>query len=367
MKQIHPIKKIYRQFYDKYDSFRHIVNSLKKKEFNELNLIFKEKALIYQERKRIRERNKFIISNPKIYPKVGYVVSLDFHLRNKWLSAVTPYRINGIMNYFPSIVIETQKDYNKYKNKLDALITTEMGWSAPIIKYNKTKPPLKYIEMSDPQKYPRKREKYFYNNHFSYVLGYYYYPTLYHMKNLPKEFLLHFPWSVPDQFVNLNEIRSATQNYLMIFGAMNSEQYETRTWCKSFEFVRVSTNSGCRNKIFSDEDFFRWLINFDAMIAAGSLDPKYQLVVPKYFEIASVGSLLFAQEAKDLPLLGFKDNKNCITFNKANFEENAKEYLEYKNKDKYLIIRDAGRNLILQRHTLSKRLEFLKKHILDNL
>lgn len=319
----------------------------------------------YIQKRGYKKRNVDILSNSEIYPKIGFVLDLGFHLSNRWVVAVTPYRMNAIIKELNCIIIQNQKDYERYKDDLNVIISTAVGWSAPYIKYEKRKPDLKYIIIGDPHHKADEKQRYFIENDFSYVLAHYYNPTIFHFRHIPKEKILHFSWSIPDEFINRKEIKMHNQDYILLFGATNDEAYETRIWCKNFNFVKSVSYSGVENKVMIGRAYFDWLQQFDAATAAGSLNPRYRLVMPKYFEIASVGSLLFAQEAEDLELLDFKDNENCIVFNNENFEEKARAYLN--NKEAYLNIREAGRNLILEQHTLSKRIGWLKRHIMDNL
>jgi len=119
------------------------------------------------------------------------------------------------------------------------------------------------------------------------------------------------------------------------------------------------------NKLFTDEEYYAWLRGHDAIIAAGSEDPVYRLTTPKYFEIPASGALLFAQKTDDLDTLGFRHRENCIIFTRDTFEDQAREYL--KDPGRYIRIREAGRELIRQRHALSARLDFLEEHIRRNM
>ena len=315
--------------------------------------------------RKYKKRNMDILSNPKIYPKVGLILDLNFHLSNKWTVSVTPYLINAIIKELNCIIIQNQKDYDKYKNDLDVIIAGEPGRRAPHIKYVKNKPRLKYASMSDPHSKTVEWQNYFLENDFSYTLAYYYHPTIFYLRKIPKDKIIHWPWAIPDQFIDEKEVKIRNQNYILIFGAAKGEAYETRNWCKSFNFVKSMNYSGVENKVLFGEEYFKWLSKYDAVVAATSLDLSWRYVVAKYFEIASAGGLLFAQEAEDLKPLGFEDNRNCIIFNKENFEVLARAYLT--NKEAYVDIREEGRNLILKRHTLSKRISFLKKHIMNHL
>ncbi len=336
----------------------------KKSDINRIKNYFKSITRNNLLKKKYRERNERILSNSQIFPKVGYVLNLDAHLCNKWLAGITSYKHNRIIKNLNCIVLENQQDYNKYKEDLDVIIAPEPGYCGPFIKYQKRKPKLKYIELSDPHLDTELRQDYILENNFSFILAIYYSPTLFHFKKIPKKRIISFPRSIPDEFIYKGPIRTPTQNYIMVFGQTRDAIYETRKWCKKFDFVKTFPHSSI-NKILTDSEYFKWLQEFDAIIAAGSLDPKYKLVMPKYFEVPASGSLLFAQEADDLPLLGFKNNNNCIIFNKENFKKQAYDYL--KNKENYVKIRENGRDLILNRHTLSKKIQFLKEHIIKNL
>lgn len=315
--------------------------------------------------KNYKARNSTILLDTGIRPKTGLVLDIDFHLSNKWVVALTPYWMNAIINEFNCVIIRDQKDYDEYKDVLDVIISTSPGWSAPHIEYEKEKPKLKYIIIGDPHREQAEKQQYFVKNDFSYALVHYFNPAIFHLNKISKEKILHCAWPVSDELIAKTDIINRNQDKILIFGAAEHKAYETRNWCKNFDFVENFHYSGVENKELFGSPYFRWLEQFDAAIAAGSLEKKYQLVVPKYFEIASAGCLLFAQEAEDLKLLGFKDNINCIIFNKENFEEKARDYL--RNKEGYLAIREAGRNLIRERHTVSKKIEWLKMHVIDNL
>ncbi|MFX0134335.1 MAG: glycosyltransferase, partial [Candidatus Hodarchaeota archaeon] len=208
------------------------------------------------------------------------------------------------------------------------------------------------------------KQKYILENNFSFILTSYYNPAVYHFEHILKEKLILFPWAIPDTFLYNGHIKTPTQDFLMIFGQFRSIIYETRNWCKKFNFVKTFHHSG-EAKTLRGLEYFKWLRNFNAIIAATSLRPEYRHTIAKYFEIPASASLLFAQESDDLALLGFEDNKNCIIFNKKNFKQKAYDYL--KNKENYVKIIENGRKLVLEKHTLSKRIQILKEHIKKNL
>jgi spore maturation protein CgeB len=75
----------------------------------------------------------------------------------------------------------------------------------------------------------------------------------------------------------------------------------------------------------------------------------------KYFEIPACGTLLFAEETEALPGLGFQDGENFVAVTPANFRERLRYYLREAPPDTVDRIARAGRDLVLARHTWSRR------------
>jgi hypothetical protein len=73
--------------------------------------------------------------------------------------------------------------------------------------------------------------------------------------------------------------------------------------------------------------------------------------------------LLFAQETPDSSLVGLEHNQNCVSFTRESFASRLEEYLANPADPKWLKIREAGRELIRQRHTISLRLNQLEEHV----
>ena len=301
--------------------------------------------------------------------RVGLILFKQRHYEKKWTCALTPRLVEGILERLNCAWVESQQDYEQCIDEVDAFISMEPGWAAPILEFTRTralriklaeKPA--FIFMSDPH-YGKWRQKYFLKNRFDYILAFYYFPTLFHFRKIPAERLIHFPWSLPDEWIFRGDITYSGETRIACFGAGNHEAYSIRNWCRTFPFVEGTYNSGVENKVMTDEEYIDWLRNKDAVIAAGSDDPKYMLTTPKYFEIAASGALLFAQYTEDLERLGFQHMVNCVIFNRDNFVELSEEYLG--NPESYLQIRKAGVDLIRQRHSLSQRLSFLEELIVE--
>jgi spore maturation protein CgeB len=154
-------------------------------------------------------------------------------------------------------------------------------------------------------------------------------------------------------------------NEVVIFGAKGKgETYDTRNWCREQDGVTNYSYSGVENMAYRGVDYYKWLLEFDAIIAAvASSSSIYNYVVAKYFEIPSSGALLIGQYSPDIDRLGFNDI-NCLLFTKENFIEKLNHYRN--NPEKYLEIRKAGRELIKERHKISDRVRLIRKTLIDN-
>jgi spore maturation protein CgeB len=75
-------------------------------------------------------------------------------------------------------------------------------------------------------------------------------------------------------------------------------------------------------------------------VAAGSSNPIYDLVTPKYFEIMAAGALLIGQACQDFETLGF-GSENCLAFTKADFLDKIAYY--QRNPSQYIETRVNGR------------------------
>jgi len=301
--------------------------------------------------------------------KLGLIIDPEFYMLERSVCALTPQLIRAFCRTFDTRIIWDQRRYDELCTEVDFLVSFEPKFAAPLLKWQRvglwhnTLPACPcYVMMSDPHNDPW-RESYFLSQGLDFILGLYYHPTLRHFTQISPSCLVHFPWPVPEQWINTDAIRYRGQQEITIFGAAQSDAYTVRNWCRQQPGVHAYANSGVENKTMDDQEFFVWLQGFDAVIAAGSEDPRYRLTTPKYFETAAAGSLLFAQATDDLERLGFRDEVNCLVFTQATFSEKAAAYLANPANERYLRIRHAGRDLILARHTIQARLQELDAHV----
>jgi spore maturation protein CgeB len=60
-----------------------------------------------------------------------------------------------------------------------------------------------------------------------------------------------------------------------------------------------------------------------------------------------------------LERLGFRGGENCVVFNRSDFREKLDEYLRSRNDPKWRRVREAGRELIREKHTVEHRIQLL--------
>jgi hypothetical protein len=287
----------------------------------------------------------------------GLVIDRRFHSGNRWVSAYAPFLVKAIVAAFDPVVISSQAEYDRRKRKLRRILSFEPGWAAPKIRYDGRIDCVKAVMYSDPHYEPAERRRYFDENRFDAVLSLYRSPFFRHFPGFPEEKFVHFPWAVPDAFLS-DEPPAVRSNEVAIFGGRSSKAYDVRNWCREQPGITGYDLSGVENKRLRDGDYYLWLRRFDAVVAAGSSNPDYDLVTPKYFEIAAAGALLIGQRCADLPALGF-DEGNCLLFSREDFLAQVERYR--RDPEAFLRIRERGRELIRSRHRLSDRIAAIRE------
>ncbi|MDF1579414.1 MAG: glycosyltransferase [Desulfuromonadales bacterium] len=287
----------------------------------------------------------------------GLVLDWNFHVRNKWVSAYTPYLVNAIITEFDPVIIDSQLIYNLKKDNLKYLLSFEPGIQSPRITYDVKVNCKKGVIYSDPHYKPDERYRYVIENGIDFIFSLYKRPFFHHFKGFPEDRFVHWPWAVPDQFISDHpfEVRS---NQVAIFGGRQSDAYDVRNWCREQPGITSFEFSGVENKKLDDVEFYRWITRFDAIVAAGSSNPAFDLVTPKYFEIAAAGALLIGQYCEDLADLGFSA-ANALIFTKEEFHQCLADYR--CQPERYLGRRIKGRELIRERHKLSDRIRTIRE------
>ncbi len=301
--------------------------------------------------------------------RLGLIIDPEFHMLGRSVCALTPPFIEALCRRFDTRLLWDQRRYDALCWEVDFIYYFHPTFAAPMIRLaragrlRRSLPPGPiFWGLSDPHLQPW-REAAILDQGVDFVLAYYRRPTLHHFGRLPPEKVIFFPWAVPDPWIDTGPIRYHGQRELMIFGAAQGEAYTVRNWCRRQPGVRSYEMSGVENKVMDDRRFFEWLQGFDAVIAAGSESPAYRLTTPKYYETAAAGSLLVAQTTDDLAEAGFADGLNCLVFSQADFHEKVRPWREAPDDPRWLEIRRAGRELIRERHSLSRRLDELEGYV----
>jgi len=301
--------------------------------------------------------------------RLGLILDPEFYILERSVSAVTLPLIRAMTKRFDTSVAYDQASYDRISKDVDFLVSLEPKWAAPLLSwrqrglFTRTLPDCPcYVMMSDPH-IEQWREDYFLRERIDFILALYLAPTLRHFRRVQTDKVVHFPWFIPEEWIPTEAVKYSGQKEIAIFGAAKGDAYVLRNWCRAQPGVKSFPNSGVENKLLTDAEFFRWLAQFDATIAAGSESPEYRLTTPKYFEAAAVGSLLFAQETDDLHALGFEDAQNCVVFTQSTFASKAAAYLASPGDPSCLRIRKAGKDLMLARHTIARRLDGLEQHV----
>lgn len=289
------------------------------------------------------------------WPKLGLVIDWQFHQARRWVSIFAPYLVQALIERLDPVIISSQEEYDHLAADLSAVVAMEPGWAAPRLRYSGAQPVA--VMASDPHNKTGWFQEYVESHKVTYVLSQYQSPFFRHFPGFSRQQFVHFPWAMPDIYLHNEAVaRRDADDGVVIFGAAAGDAYTLRNWCRRQPGVRSHVNSGVENKQYTDADYFAWLHQLDAVIAAGSGHQRYQLVTPKYFEIAGSGALLIGQQCPDLERLGF-DQSNMLPFTRWSFRRQLRRYR--RAPELFLDHRQRGRELVRTRHAVSKRVEQL--------
>ena len=87
----------------------------------------------------------------------------------------------------------------------------------------------------------------------------------------------------------------------------------------------------------------------------------YKYVLSKHFEITGSGTLMTTDKCEDLEKVGFIQGKHYLTVNLDNAEKELNDILE--NIKEYENIAKSAREVTLNKHTISHRLNYIKEII----
>lgn len=186
-------------------------------------------------------------------------------------------------------------------------------------------------------------------------------PRHFHISKEAKLKQLYFPHSVadagPDPLAWKDRYRKA-----VLTGDIHPEVYSFRHKCS-----QLTQNSPIERLIhgkFVHEDYFRYISTYRYGITCNS--PGWlNYTVAKYFEIPWMGTCLIAPPIPEWEqeLLGFKSIENVVFVSDPEQVPKVIQTLEANDAGK--AYGEAGRELILKYHTVSKRLDYIKALIDD--
>lgn len=291
----------------------------------------------------------------------GLVLNWGLHRQDHWTAAWYPFFVKRFIEHFDAQIVTSQRSYERKADDLEYLFAFgSRNMKGPTLNYNTELNQTTLLFVSDPHNQSEFLDRYIKDNEIDRVVSPYYHPVLHHLTNLEEERLEHFPWPVPGEFVvDPAEVEHQNDDVLRVSGAGGSEAYEVRDWIREQPMVKGYQNSGTQNKIMSNQEYYEWLRSFDCQVAAGSLKNHWQYVVPKYYEIAAAGSLLFAQYCRDLERVGFDESNSVIFHSRKEFTEKAEAYLE--DPEAYIDRRRRGTKLIAEHHTIADRLDQIEE------
>jgi len=165
-----------------------------------------------------------------------------------------------------------------------------------------------------------------------------------------------------ERYLNL-PFNNFPKNKCLLIGASVKSHYPLRhavSQSKSelFEIIRhpgynINPNN---DKMFIRDNYAKKLNEY---LCCLSCTMTTQYVVTKFFEILGSGSILISDWIPEMSELGFRNGKNFIQVNINNFEEKVGDIIE--NPSKYKHIRNNGRELVKNFHTVEHRIGYLEK------
>jgi hypothetical protein len=142
------------------------------------------------------------------------------------------------------------------------------------------------------------------------------------------------------------------------FGAHTDKKYPFRIQVREFLLSQSEYTYNRRQRVGSGGNdaaaFARELNRYVSCFTCASV---YGYTVAKYFEIPACGTLLFGEKTPLLDDFGYRDGVNFVEVSPENFTEKFHHYLREIHPDDRARIAQAGRELVVGRHTWRHRVE----------
>ncbi len=174
-----------------------------------------------------------------------------------------------------------------------------------------------------------------------------FYPQHYHKMIFFPQYFASFK-----RYADLKYNKNPEMKCLMS-GATYNGVYPLRSIIK--QVSEYSNKIDCFHSRYKLNDEYAELLNsYFCGIATPSI---FNLVVKKYFEIPAAGSLLLARECEDFLKCGFKPGKHFVPVTIDNVLSQIHKCIEHP--EKYEGIRKAGRDFVLEKHSVENRFKTL--------
>jgi len=142
------------------------------------------------------------------------------------------------------------------------------------------------------------------------------------------------------------------KNKCLLSGSIRNDAYPLRSFIVNKHSAYIDY---CPPK-YTGDDYAKLLHSYFCCVTSSSI---FNYVLAKHLEIPAVGSLLLANETKDLKMAGLIAYQHYIPITKNNVFTKIEQCI--KNPNDYNNIRKAGMEFVRKNHSVNNRIEQLKK------
>lgn len=164
--------------------------------------------------------------------------------------------------------------------------------------------------------------------------------------------ILHSAWAVDSEIFRPRGLRRRFD--IASLGAHTAGKYPFRIAVRQY-LDRQRELRFYRRQRVGPHDGPRFARALNRLRACFTCASVYGFTVMKYIEIPACETLLFAEATEALPALGFRDGENFVAVTPQDFAEKFRHYLREVPAETVARITQAGRKLILARHTWTIR------------
>lgn len=140
------------------------------------------------------------------------------------------------------------------------------------------------------------------------------------------------------------------------FGAHTDSKYPFRIAVRDYLINQTEFSFNRKQRVGrGGNDAARFAKELNRFVSCFTCASIYGYTVAKYFEIPACGTLLFGEKTSLLEEFGYRDGVNFVEVSPENFKEKFHYYLREIHPNDRHKIAEAGRQLVLGRHTWKHR------------